>query len=176
MASASHLARIGSALVVSATVIAVVSCGESARSLDGPIAFEVALEEGQRWTAEGAAVESGALCGGGVRHVIRGIDPATAETVPVRVWSAIIDDAITRRNSTEITFVVEHTCADGSGSFVTIEQWGPDVWSVESGTGAYRDLRGGGDLSFTTIAYLPTSPLLLSLDGVLGADAPDSVK
>lgn len=176
MAPTSHLGRIASALVVSATVLVGVSCGESSGSVDGPIAFEVALEDGQRWTAEGAAVESGALCGSGVRHVIRGIDPATAETVPVRVWSAILQDAITRRNSTEITFVVEHTCADGSGSFVTIEQWGPDVWSIDSGTGAYRDLRGAGDLSFTTIAYMPTSPLLLSLDGTLGADASGSVR
>jgi len=176
MAPASHPGRIVSVLAVSATVLAGVSCGESAGSLDGPIAFEVALEEGQRWTAEGAAVASGALCGSGIRHVIRGIDPATAETVPVRVWSKILGDAITRRNATEIAFVVEHTCADGSGSFVTIEQWGPDVWSIDSGTGAYRDLRGSGELSFTTIAYMPTSPLLLNLDGTLGADTSASVR
>ena len=119
---------------------------------------------------------SGALCGSGTRHVIRGIDPATAETVRVWVWSGILDDAVTRRTSTEITFVVENTCADGSGSFVTIEQWGPDVWSIESGTGAYRDLRGSGELSFTTIAYMPTSPLLLNLDGTLGADISASVR
>lgn len=171
-----YLGRVASALVVSATVLAGVSCGESAGSLDGPIAFDVALEQGQRWTAEGAAVESGALCESGIRHVIRGIDPATGETVRVWVWSRILDDAITRRNATEITFVVENTCADGSGSFVTIEQWGPDVWSIDSGTGAYRDLRGGGDLSFTTVAYMPTSPLLLYLDGALGADASVSVR
>ena len=174
MALASHLGRIASALVVSATVLAGVSCGESSGLLDGPIAFEVVLEEGQRWTADGAAVERGALCGSGVRQMIRGIDPATAEIVPVRVWSAILDESVTRRSSTEITFVVENTCADGSGSFVTIERWGPDVWSVESGTGAYRDLRGSGELSFTTIAYMPTSPLLLHLDGVLGTDAPEA--
>lgn len=176
MAPASHPGRIVSVLAVSATVLAGVSCGESAGSLDGPIAFEVALEEGQRWTAEGSAVESGALCGSGTRHVIRGIDPVTAETVPVRVWSEILGDAVTRRPSTEITFVVEHTCNDGSGSFVTIEQWGPDVWSIDSGTGAYRDLRGAGDLSFTTVAYMPTSPLRLYLEGMLGADASAPVR
>jgi hypothetical protein len=180
MAATSHLVRIASALVVSATVLGAaltaVSCGESSASLDGPIAFEVSLEEGQRWTAEGAAVDSGALCGRGIRHVIRGIDPATAETVRVWVWSGILDEAATRRNSTVITFVVENTCADGSGSFVTIEQWGPDVWTIESGTGAYRDLRGSGDLSFTTISYMPTSPLLLYLGGALGADASGSVR
>ena len=176
MPATPYLGRVASTLVVSAAVLAGVSCGESAGSLDGPIAFEVALEEGQRWTAEGSAVENGALCGSGIRHVIRGIDPATAETVPVRVWSEILGDAVTRRPSTEITFVVEHTCADGSGSFVTIEQWGPDVWSIDSGTGAYRDLRGSGELSFTTIAYMPTSPLRLHLDGTLGVDASVSVR
>lgn len=176
MVPASNLVRIVSALVVSASVLAAASCGESAGSLDGPISFEVSLEDGQRWTAEGPAVASGALCGRGMRHVMRGIDPATAETVRVWVWSGILDDAVTRRNSTEITFVVEHTCADGSGSFVTIEQWGPDVWSIDSGTGAYRDLRGSGELSFTTVAYMPTSPLLLNLDGTLGADASPSVR
>ena len=176
MPPTSHVGRIASVLVVSTTVLAGLSCGESAGSLDGPIAFEVVLEEGQRWTADGAAVEIGALCGSGTRHVIRGIEPATAETLPVRVWSEILGDAVTRRPSTEITFVVEHTCEDGSGSFVTIEQWGPDVWSIDSGTGAYRDLRGAGELSFTTVAYMPTSPLLLNLDGTLGADASASVR
>ena len=176
MPPTSHVGRIASVLVVSTTLLAGVSCGESAGSLDGPVAFEVVLEEGQRWTADGAAVESGALCGNGTRHVIRGIDPATAETIPVRVWWEILGDAVTRRPSTEITFVVEHTCEDGSGSFVTIEQWGPDVWSIDSGTGAYRDLRGAGELSFTTVAYMPTSPLLLNLDGTLGADASASVR
>lgn len=171
-----HLGRIASVLVVSATVLGGLSCGESAESLDGPIAFEVALEDGQRWTAEGPAVERGALCESGTRHVIRGIDPATAETVPVRLWSEILADAVTRRNSTEITFVVEYTCADGSGSFVTIERWGPDVWSIDSGTGAYRDLHGSGELSFTTIAYMPTSPLLLNLEGTLGAVASAAVR
>ena len=163
MAPASHLGQVAAALLVSATVLAGVSCGESARSLDGPIALEVVLEAGQRWTA----AERGALCERGTRHVIRAIDPATAETVPIRVWSRVLDDAITHRNSTEITFVVENTCADGSGSFVTIEQWGPEAWSVDSGTGAYRDLHGGGALSFTTADYMQTRPLRLVLDGVL---------
>jgi hypothetical protein len=167
MAPASHLGQVAAALLVSATVLAGVSCGESAGSLDGPIALEVVLEAGQRWTAEGSAAERGALCERGTRHVIRAIDPATAETVPVRVWSGVLDDAITQRNSTEITFVVENTCADGSGSFVTIEQWGPDAWSVDSGTGAYRDLHGGGALSFTTADYMQARPLRLVLDGVL---------
>jgi hypothetical protein len=167
MAAAARLRWITAALAVSAAVLGGASCGDGVGPQDGPVAFEVVLEAGQRWTAAGAAVERGALCGRGTRHVIRGIDPASDETVPVRVWSAILDQAITRRNSTEITFVVENTCADGSGSFVTIERWGPDDWSIVSGTGAYRDLRGAGDLSFTAVGYTPTSPLRLNLDGVL---------
>ena len=91
----------------------------------------------------------------------------TNDVVPVRAWSRIIEDAITLRNTTEITFVVENTCADGSGSFVTIERWGPDVWSVESGTGAYRGLTGGGSLRFATVNYMEITPFRLYLDGAL---------
>jgi hypothetical protein len=110
-----------------------------------------------------------------MRHVIRGIDPATSETLFVRTWSAILDDAIANRSSTDVTFVVENTCADGSGSFVTNEQWGPDVWSIVSGTGAYGDLRGGGALSFVTADYTQIRPRDLRLVGVLeGEGSSDS--
>ena len=171
MESTSRLGRISVALVVSAIALVGASCSGSSRSLDGPIVLEVSLEAGQRWTAEGAAVESGALCRRGVRQVVRGIDPVADETVQVRVWMGVLEDAITRRSSTQITFIVENTCADGSGSFVTVERWGPDVWSVVSGTGAYRDLRGGGELSFATDDYRQTSPLDLYLVGVLEGEA-----
>ena len=46
MAPVSHLGRVVSALVVSATVLAGVSCGESSGLLVGPIAFEVVAREG----------------------------------------------------------------------------------------------------------------------------------
>jgi hypothetical protein len=85
----------------------------------------------------------------------------------VRVWSSIIEHAITKRNATDIDFVVENTCADGSGSFVTMERWGSDVWSVESGTGAYGALTGGGELWFETVDYTQVTPLQLYLDGAL---------
>jgi hypothetical protein len=98
---------------------------------------------------------------------LRGIDPVTGETIRVHVWFGIMEDAITTRNSTAITLVVEHTCTDGSGSFVTREQWGPDVWSVESGTGAYRGLTGGGALSFAIVDYTTIAPLRYYLDGAL---------
>ena len=94
-------------------------------------------------------------------------DPATDDIVRVRVWSQIVEEAATVRNTTEITLVVEHTCADGSGSFVTVERWGPDLWSVESGTGAYVNLTGGGELRFATVRYMEITPLLLHLDGAL---------
>ncbi len=167
MGIVSRLKRATATLVVAAIALTVTSCDDAADSFDGSIAFQVVLEAGQRWTAAGAAVESGAMCARGMRHVIRGIDPATSETLFVRAWSAILDAAITNQNSTEVTFVVENTCADGSGSFVTNEQWGPDVWSIVSGTGAYQDLRGAGVMSFVTADYTQIRPLDLRLDGVL---------
>jgi hypothetical protein len=155
-------------MLVGVAVLVAASCDRTDESWDGEVAISVDLESGQRWTAGGAPVDRGQFCPSGIRHVLRGIDPMTDETVRVHVWFAIMENAITTRNSTAITFVVEHTCDDGSGSFVTRERWGPDDWVVESGTGAYRELTGGGELSFATVDYMTVAPLLLFLDGALG--------
>jgi hypothetical protein len=40
---------------------------------------------------------------------------------------------------------------------------------VESGTGAYRELTGGGKLSFATLDYMQIAPLRLWLDGMVGS-------
>jgi hypothetical protein len=156
------------AVLVSVSAVLVAgACDRSDDPWDGEVAISVDLDSGQQWTASGAPVDRGQFCPSGSRHVLRGIEPMTGETVRVHVWFGIMEKAITTRNSRTITFVVEHTCADGSGSFVTREQWGPDVWSVESGTGAYRDLTGGGELSFATLDYMVIAPLQLRLDGAL---------
>ena len=149
-------------------VLASVSCDDGpVESWEGQVAIGVDLEAGQRWTAQGPPVDRGRFCPSGIRHVIEGIDPITNDIVPVRVRSRVMEEAVTQLNTTEITFVVENTCADGSGSFVTIEMWGPDVWSVESGTGAYRELTGGGELRFATDNYMEIIPLRLRLEGAL---------
>ncbi len=159
--------RSATAAVSALAVLVAVSCDRSAESRDAEVTIGIDLESGQRWTAQGSAVDRGRFCPGGIRHVIEGIDPETNDIVPVRAWFGIMEQAITERNTTEITFVVENTCADGSGSFVTRERWGPDVWSVVSGTGAYRELTGGGELSFATVDYQAVAPLRLYLDGEL---------
>ena len=160
-------ARGAAAVVMAVAMFVSVSCDRDRDSWDGDVTIAVDLETGQRWTAGGAPVDRGQFCPNGIRHVLRGIDPVTDETVRVYVWFEIMEDAITTRNSTPITFVVEHTCADGSGSIVTRERWGPDDWVVESGTGAYRDLTGGGELSFVTVGYTPIGPLQVHLIGAL---------
>ncbi len=152
-------------LAVLSTLVAA-SCDRADGSWDGAVMISVDLESGQEWTAQGAPVDRGQFCPSGIRHVLRGIDPVTGETVRVHMWFDIMEDAITTPNSTAITFVVEHTCADGSGSLVTREQWGPDVWSIESGTGAYRELTGGGELSFVPDS-MTAAPLHYYLDGAL---------
>ena len=159
-------ARGAAAMLVALAVLVAASCDRADGSWDGAVTISVDLESGQEWTAQGAPVDRGQFCPNGIRHVIEGIDPVTGETVRVHVWFRIMEKAITTTNSTAITFVVEHTCADGSGSFVTREQWGPDVWSVESGTGAYRELTGGGELSFVPDS-MTAAPLHYYLDGAL---------
>jgi hypothetical protein len=154
-------------MLVAVAVLVAASCDRADGSWNGEVTISVDLESGQEWTAQGAAVDLGEFCPSGIRHVVEGIDPRTNDTVRVHVWFRIMQDAITTRNSTAINFVVEHTCADGSGSFVTRERWGPDVWSVESGTGAYRELTGGGELSFAIVDYMTIAPLRYYLDGTL---------
>jgi hypothetical protein len=148
-------------------VLVTVSCDGDGDAWDGEVSIAVDLETGQEWTAQGAPVDRGQFCPNGIRHVLRGYDPVTGETLRVHVWFGIMEDAITTRNSTPITFVVEHTCTDGSGSFVTRERWGPDDWVVESGTGAYQGLTGSGELSFVSFSYTPIGPLQLYLRGAL---------
>jgi hypothetical protein len=162
----SHRWALAAALVLLA-IFPNVSCGDAASASQVPVVIAVDLEAGQRWTARGAAVEGDRICPAGIRHVVDGIDPVTNDVIPVRVWSGVIAGAIESLNTTEITLIVEYTCADGSGSFVTTERWGPDVWSVDSGTGAYRALRGAGTLSFTTLDYRLIPPFWLELAGVL---------
>ena len=148
-------------------LLVAMSCDRTAERWEGEVTIGVDLEAGQRWTAQGPPVDGGHLCPQGIRHVIEGRDPVTDDIVRVPVWWQVVEEAITSRNTTAVTLVVEHTCADGSGSFVTVERWGPDVWSVVSGTGAYRSMTGGGDLTFTTAHYTEVTPLRLYLDGLL---------
>lgn len=164
--SARTAATVLSALAALAVLVAA-SCTGADESSDGGVTIAIDLEFGQRWSAEGPAVDRGHFCPSGIRHIAEGTDPTTNEIVRVRAWFGILEDAITVRNSTEITFVVEHTYDDGSGSFVTTERWGPDELSVESGTGAYRAPTGGGELSFATVDYTTITQLWLYLNGTL---------
>ncbi|HSL74787.1 MAG TPA: hypothetical protein VK853_09975 [Ilumatobacteraceae bacterium] len=158
---------IAAAALWTVALFAAGSCDGPDGRWQGEVAMRIDLEAGQRWTAQGAPVDRGQFCPDGIRHVLEARDPATDDIVRVRVWSQIVEAAATVRTTTEITLVVEHTCADGSGSFVTVERWGPDLWSVESGTGAYVHLTGGGELWFATVRYTEITPLLLHLDGAL---------
>jgi hypothetical protein len=161
-----RIALLAAALAAMTTAL---SCGVGGApgSWEGRVVITVDLESAQRWAAVGSPVERAALCEGGTRQLLDGIDAATNESMRHRERYRILEEAIARQNTTEIVWIVEHTCADGSGSFVTREHWGPDVWSVESGTGAYSGLAGGGTLSFTTDDYTQLGPRRLRLDGEL---------
>lgn len=160
-------------MVTAAVLVATMttlSCGPTsgtAGSWRGSVTIDVDLEAAQRWTAAGTPVDQMVLCEAGTRQLLDGIDPATNQSMRYSERYRILEEAIGRRISTEIVWIVEHTCTDGSGSFVTREHWGPDVWSVESGTGAYSELGGGGTLSFAPVDHTRSGPLELQLDGEL---------
>ena len=149
-------------LVWSATVGAAAACdGEPA---GGPLTMQVDLERAQRWSASGVPVDRDVLCPTGTRHVLDAIDVETGRRLPVQEEVALLAAVIAGPVAVPVVWTVEHTCSDGSGSFVTRENWDADEWSVESGSGAYRRLAGTGRVSFTTVDYTQIAPRLLVID------------
>jgi len=139
---------------------------------DGELTFEVDLEAAQRWTATGDPVDRGEICSQGTRQVLHAIDAATGEPLRVSEEVEIIAEAIERRIRPAVVWTVEHTCTDGSGSFVSTENWEAATWTVVSGSGAYTDLRGDGELAFTTADYTQVAPRRLTVEVRLAGTAP----
>lgn len=149
-------------LVWSATMGVAGACdGEPA---GGPVTMQVDLGRAQRWSASGDPVDRDVLCATGTRHVLDAVDAETGHRLPVQEEVALLAAAIAGPVAVPVVWTVEHTCSDGSGSFVTRENWDADEWSVESGSGAYRRLAGTGHVSFTTVDYTQIAPRLLVID------------
>lgn len=130
-------------VATAAVVVMVCACGGD------PTAVEIAVDltAGQAWTARGAAVDAGAICDSGSRQVVEYRDPETDEPLPLHEVVARIEASESGRQAAPLAFVVEMTCADGSGTITILENGRDEVWRVLTGTGAYRDAAGGG--SFT---------------------------
>lgn len=130
----------GAALLV--LVVAVAAC--SGRGPGRAIEVDVDLQSGQAWSAHGSAVDGRLMCAAGGRQTIeiRDIDGVTALTTAEAV--SRIEEAAASGEPGRLTFVVEMTCADGSGTITLIEHPTSDTWEVVGGTGAYGGLVGGG--------------------------------
>lgn len=160
---------------VSVFGVALAGCSaapSSNSSSDGAVTFQVDLEAAQRWTASGDPVDRGRLCPRGTRQVLDAVDAGTGERLLVREEVQVISDAIGQRFRPPVEWTVENVCTDGSGSFVSVENWDSGTWTVESGTGAYRDLRGDGHVAFTTADYTQIAPRRLVVEAQLVATSP----
>ena len=110
----------------------------------GAVEIDVDLWAGQAWTARGPAVDDDVVCAAGDRKTveIRDVDGQT----PLG-----LDDAQQRLAAGAasgepalVTFAIEMTCEDGSGTVAVIEDPTNGTWHVVGGTGAYVDLVGSG--------------------------------
>lgn len=153
---------IAALVVLSATTWGAIGCG--GEPVDRSVVLRVDLERAQRWSATGDLVDRDELCRAGTRHVLDAIDPDSGRRLSAREEVALLAAAIAGPIDVPVVWTVEHTCSDGSGSFVTRENWGADEWSVESGTGAYRQLQGAGHVSFATADYTQIAPRLLVIE------------
>ncbi len=155
------------------TTFLMVACtaAPSSTAWDGEVTFRVDLEAAQRWTATGDPVDRGDMCPRGTRQVLHAVDAVTGEPLRVSEEVEIIAETIERRIQPPVVWTTEHTCTDGSGSFVSTENWAAATWTVESGTGAYRDLRGEGELAFTTADYTQIAPRRLTVEARLAGTA-----
>lgn len=156
--------------------VGVVLAGCAAASSSEPwssvVDFEVDLEAAQRWTATGDLVDRGEICPRGTRQVLRATDAATDEPLRIRDEVRILGETIEGRITPPVTWRMENSCADGSGSFVSLENWETGTWTVSSGTGAYRQLRGDGQLGFTTSDYTKVAPRQLIVEARLEGSSP----
>jgi hypothetical protein len=144
-----------------------VGVGCDGEPADRSVIVRVDLERAQRWSASGDLVDRGGLCPAGTRHVLDAIDADTGRRLATREEVELLADAIAGPGEVPVVWTVEHTCTDGSGSFVTRENWDADEWSVESGTGAYRRLEGAGHVWFTTADYTQIAPRLLVIEATV---------
>lgn len=131
-------------VAAAATVFALVcACAGEGTGVE----IDVDLRAAQAWTARGGAVDAGTMCDSGSRQVVEYRDPETDEPLPLHEVVARIEASESGRQAAALAFVVEMTCADGSGTITIFESGRDEVWRVLTGTGAYGDVAGGG--SFT---------------------------
>ena len=128
--------------------------------LDGPQAVTQPLpNQVITFTADGAPVDDGDMCEGGVVAIDR-LESSDGVAVTLEDWAATFDAAQASEGTAEVYSFQAFECTDGSGTFLmnvrttfdfsVIEFEGEhDVgrWEIESGTGDYTNLGGSGDVT-----------------------------
>ncbi len=139
------------AVVTVVTALAALSgaCGASAATVE----IDVGLLAGQAWTARGGAVDAGVMCAAGGRQTVEFRDPDTGEPLPLPEVMARMETWEPGEPGT-LAFVIEMTCADGSGTLTVHENGRDEVWKVLHGTGAFDDVDGNGSF---TVEYFDAS-------------------
>jgi hypothetical protein len=91
----------------------------------------------------GPLVDAGAICAHGYQRSVAMLDPATRESLSAAdVWRRV--EQLTPGEGIDVIMVEERRCADGSGSFVVEDLPATGEFTVISGSGAYRSMRGEG--------------------------------
>jgi hypothetical protein len=155
------LAMAAPLLAAGASMIA--GCGgatERSESRAG-VTIDIDLVRGHAWTAVGAQVDDGTICGSGRHWGVEPRDVDEATPLSLREFARRQDVALATDGAVvEFTMLTELMCHDGSGTITVIERpaatddTGSDArtasdstevaWFVVSGSGAYTDLVGEG--------------------------------
>lgn len=117
--------------------------------LTGDVRIDLDRQRNEAWTASGALVDTGAMCPGG--------------------WSAERERTSVSFGSVLDPYVIERTCADGSGTLVMehAPQSGGS-WTIVDGTGAYRGAAGQGTATLVLEPAEDSPPqVILRLEGRL---------
>jgi hypothetical protein len=159
-------------LCVLLVTIAAVAC-----SAEDPDHIRVIIDvaDGNRWFAEGPAVDDGRFCGEGL-HVETGHEdaqsgevlmPAEVEFRNRRIIAAPDPEALV-----DYVVIAEWICSDGSGSSsVRVEPVDGGVWEVTGGGGAHADLVGDGTVGVVRPEGPPAwrNPAIVTTMELMGA-------
>lgn len=121
-------------------IVAVPACTSTTPERSGSmVEIEIDLGGGNRWSAAGASVDSGWICGAGSHRWIgyRNHDGSPIDFEEAR--------ALKRMQPALVLLETQLGCSDGTGA-VSIA-WEPDAddrWIIVGGIGAYASATGGG--------------------------------
>lgn len=141
-------------------VVLAAACSDG--SGDEPLEIVADLQGGQAWTATGGPVNDEVICGEGDRRPVGFSDPDGTPLALPEVAARF--EAAAPGEGVDVLFLVEMTCADGSGTFTVAEHSSEQYWRVVDGRGEYADLTGQGSLTWEVDGQ---TPLWLYLSGTL---------